>query len=821
MRRAILVLLIIMIAGCTESNVAGEAYNIGQYVTQGATRTISDTDANLIGDVGEAGTAAGIRYEFTEVRFSRSYNDPVVVVGPITYNGGQPAHARVKDVTSDGFLVRVEEWYDLDGSHLDEELSYLVMERGTHNIAGKQIVADSVKATTAVQTVELQGFAEVPVILASITTLNGPVPLVPRIINYQNNMFSVQTQQEENNQYCKIVLEETVDYIALEKGSYGNAVAALTGREVTHVWNTIEFDLPANHFVASMQSTFGGDTANLRQRNRNTNTVEIMVQEEQSRDNEVVHTTEVVGYFIVGGEVREETPISPATLRFGNTNSAELQPIGMNYVEDGNDVLGDYLVIDDAKPFVEFTFPLNATELMGESYTVLDRVHPNVLIKEGVTATIIEGETLTLTVDGTDYEVTLAYVSDSGAEPTAKFMVNGEVTDELQWGDTDQLSGGAFIGVNDVNNLDLQGTVVFILGTGKLSFDDATRDGISFDGRAEVNDEYIEDADVAIVGSTVFYRLSADPILGSIMYMPAGSRLSTLLDEPEGLLGFDLVNHGLEQTPFSTVAVEPVGNGHQLTINRDGTSYNIPLFHTVNSSIMLGDADDDLIMQENRRVGDDDYFVLNGAEDGVYRFDDIDTTDRVVTFTSIHNGGITREFAYQPGTSTFGTFNFIHRGQTYAMDIENVNGNYYLHADLNGDGAKSTDWVSLHPQKGFELRLEEGRLILSGQGEKVDIQYEVVNGAVEIAQIGYDGPRVQSGQEFSQFSFYNDDANDDFNRARTDYGTRIDWLQPIGERYTLTLSIPDQELDAIIQGVGIPFNASMKIRQPLAESELQ
>lgn len=55
-------------------------------------------------------------------------------------------------------------------------------------------------------------------------------------------------------------------------------------------------------FLADMQTTDGGNTANLRWTNRDFSGVDVQVDEEQSRDNEVWHTTEVVGYLALAIE---------------------------------------------------------------------------------------------------------------------------------------------------------------------------------------------------------------------------------------------------------------------------------------------------------------------------------------------------------------------------------------------------------------------------------------------------------------------------------------------------------------------------------------
>ncbi len=54
--------------------------------------------------------------------------------------------------------------------------------------------------------------------------------------------------------------------------------------------------------VADMQTTHGDDTAALRWRNLNVESVDLRVQEEQSSDREMTHTPEAVGYFIADVE---------------------------------------------------------------------------------------------------------------------------------------------------------------------------------------------------------------------------------------------------------------------------------------------------------------------------------------------------------------------------------------------------------------------------------------------------------------------------------------------------------------------------------------
>jgi len=62
------------------------------------------------------------------------------------------------------------------------------------------------------------------------------------------------------------------------------------------VFNEAFADTPV--FLADMQTTDGGDTATVRWENKDVFGVDIRINEEQSRDNETSHTTEVVGYMV-------------------------------------------------------------------------------------------------------------------------------------------------------------------------------------------------------------------------------------------------------------------------------------------------------------------------------------------------------------------------------------------------------------------------------------------------------------------------------------------------------------------------------------------
>jgi len=79
-------------------------------------------------------------------------------------------------------------------------------------------------------------------------------------------------------------------------------------------------------FFASMQTTDGGNTAGVRYKKLNGQSVTVYIQEEQSKDKEVDHTNEVVGYLAIFGADIKRTALKPNTVvEFGDitTNQAK------------------------------------------------------------------------------------------------------------------------------------------------------------------------------------------------------------------------------------------------------------------------------------------------------------------------------------------------------------------------------------------------------------------------------------------------------------------------------------------------------------------
>ena len=263
------------------------------------------------GDVGfDSGTAIGNQATedaFRTVSFGSSLTNPIVVMGPPSFDGPQPTSVRVRNVHAGGFEYQIEEWDYLDGVHLSERIGFLAVEAGRGTLGGLAIEAGSTTANHLWRTVTFSSpFPSVPVVVAQAVTRNGDQAIARRIRNVTATGFQVRVQEEQAND--GVHLFETIHWIAAEPGtgttSAGPRLAVgRTADAVTQAFFTIGFGgaiVPNPVLIADMQTFDGTDPTALRHQNLTTTSVQVKAEEEQSGDAETDHTTEVVGFIAIG-----------------------------------------------------------------------------------------------------------------------------------------------------------------------------------------------------------------------------------------------------------------------------------------------------------------------------------------------------------------------------------------------------------------------------------------------------------------------------------------------------------------------------------------
>ena len=251
---------------------------------------------------------------WVRVEFSSQFINPVVVVGPPSTNGTAPCVTRLKNITSTGFDIRIQEWNYLDGNHTKETVSYLVMEQGSFTLDdGTMVKAGRFNSNdTAFQTVQFDtAFTVAPVVMTSIATFNEEDTVTGRLYNISTTSFEHKTQEQQSGNTHG---NETVNYIAWEpsQNSIGDisVIVGKTQDEVTDRWHTVDYgkqfiNLPI--FFGTMQSYDGSDTSSIRYENKTYSEIQVKVEEEQSADDETTHTSETVGFFLFSQSTDNES----------------------------------------------------------------------------------------------------------------------------------------------------------------------------------------------------------------------------------------------------------------------------------------------------------------------------------------------------------------------------------------------------------------------------------------------------------------------------------------------------------------------------------
>lgn len=277
---------------------------------------------------------------------------PAVIATGVSFNGGQPVHARVRNVTTTGFEVRLEEWDYLDANHSSEDITYIVAEHGTHNftvdgssvtfVAGSNTTNTTQPTATANFDTIVYGhiFSTTPVVFSGVSTYNDSTPVVTRNGSVTTTSFQVRMQEEETETGSHGT--ERIDWIAIEPtvgvvdGVGSGIQIGTTGTVVNDGWTTFSFDAAAGFatapiVAANMQTIDSWNVASVRYGDGTFDNTQVrfQVDEEQSADSEVTHANENIGliaitapgkYRIALGVDEEPTGIiqdNSGSLRFG------------------------------------------------------------------------------------------------------------------------------------------------------------------------------------------------------------------------------------------------------------------------------------------------------------------------------------------------------------------------------------------------------------------------------------------------------------------------------------------------------------------------
>jgi hypothetical protein len=273
--------------------------------TDAASETV-DTENNVTNDFALEVGELLVTSEWQHVAFSTEFISPSVVAKSTTTNNPEPGFVSIRNLTSQGFEIRISEWDYADGQHPEEIVSFMAMERGRHQIADNIYGVAQCTTVSGLNSFQPISFSPAlpsqPVVIASIVTNNDPNATILRMKDITSQGFSIAMQEQENSDgnhgeesFCFIAMEKWSGVIEDLMVEVGATVNGLTSTAATM---SFEQPFPTIPFVlADMQSTNGSDTAILGMSNLSATDITMTIVEEQSADSEIGHTSEIGGYF--------------------------------------------------------------------------------------------------------------------------------------------------------------------------------------------------------------------------------------------------------------------------------------------------------------------------------------------------------------------------------------------------------------------------------------------------------------------------------------------------------------------------------------------
>ena len=218
---------------------------------------------------------------WTTVRLKKSFYDPIIIMGPPSFNNDQPAAVRIKNVSRNSFIFKCQEWDYLDGIHEEEEIHYMIIERGNYSLpGGGRLEAGYVSLKNNIsRNVKLNGFSSAPIILTSIASDYDPSSIATRVSAVSSTSFNIKLQEEEGND--QIHETEMVHYMSISTGSHelaGHKIQTGTQMGVRHNWVNINSE-GFEKFIGGFQTTNGNDTATMRMRGKVGTDLQIFVEE--------------------------------------------------------------------------------------------------------------------------------------------------------------------------------------------------------------------------------------------------------------------------------------------------------------------------------------------------------------------------------------------------------------------------------------------------------------------------------------------------------------------------------------------------------------
>ena len=282
----------------TVENAAGDTATATLRVQVNAIDDTPDPVDEIVGQSGQVTVNQLNADQWHSVSFDQPLDNPSVVMSPLSLNGGQAAHARVRNVTETGFEFQIEEWSYLDQIHDTETISWIAVEQGAHTLNDGSVVqaGASTLGQNSADFAFADAFVAAPIVLGQVASEKDATPVNDRVFDVTAEGFGAILQEEQALRQDGVgPTSEDFHWIAFEDGVHQSF--ATTYDFVNSDPTSVSLNGEVGDAVfAEIQTGQGGDTGSLRFVSQSGDQLQAFIQEEQSFDAELTHSFKEIGF---------------------------------------------------------------------------------------------------------------------------------------------------------------------------------------------------------------------------------------------------------------------------------------------------------------------------------------------------------------------------------------------------------------------------------------------------------------------------------------------------------------------------------------------
>jgi hypothetical protein len=298
-----------------DAEVAHVGEQIDWFALSGPSGTLSGTET--FRSVVEYGELSGLTEAPQTISLSRHFDNPVVIAKVTSANGGAPVVVRLDNVTAQSFDLYLQEPSDLDGLHVAESISWMVVEAGTWELAdGTIIEAGTLDASGVVHfgssaafqqvSFDTARFDDTPAVVSQVQTSNEADWVMTRQSDASDSGFRIAMQEDGASDRAHV--QETLGWVAWSTGtgSAGDEVfdaGRSTGIDQSnHTTSFLAAFTEAPVLATQMSSYAGADEAAARTTSVSASGFNAFSQEDTAGDLETNHVAETIDHIAIQGD---------------------------------------------------------------------------------------------------------------------------------------------------------------------------------------------------------------------------------------------------------------------------------------------------------------------------------------------------------------------------------------------------------------------------------------------------------------------------------------------------------------------------------------